>query len=167
MFIYCAICCTCVCICINAGARHLLYVHVFVFVSMRDEAQFVFVFVSMCLYLYQCVCICTCVCICINAGRGTIGNKFWIMAQPSLHQGQHRPIVLLRQEADDDDNAFACLLFFISKPQLKLILISHLFIGHNLWILWSICLIPVGFAVPQTFPGNLKEIPHGSRMTSS
>ena len=85
-------------------------------------------------------------------GRGTIGNKFWIMAQPSLHQGQHRPIVLLRQEADDDDNAFACLLFFISKPQLKLILISHLFIGHNLWILWSICLIPVGFAVLQNVP---------------
>ena len=103
------------------------------------------------LFIYCAIC-CTCVCICINAGRGTIGNKFWIMAQPSLHQGQHRPIVLLRQEADDDDNAFACLLFFISKPQLKLILISHLFIGHNLWILWSICLIPVGFAVPRNVP---------------
>ena len=64
-------------------------------------------------------------------GRCTIGNKFWIMAQPSLHQGQHRPIVLLRQEADDD-NAFACLLVFISKRNNSTLTTLHSFMRKDL-----------------------------------
>ena len=54
-------------------------------------------------------------------GRGTIGNKFWIMDQPSLRQGQHRAIVLLRQDADDD-NAIACMLLLLHPGYLKTIL---------------------------------------------
>ena len=54
-------------------------------------------------------------------GRGTIGNKFWIMDQPSLRQGQHRAIVLLRQDADDD-NAISCMLLLLHPGYLKTIL---------------------------------------------
>ena len=99
--------------------------------------------------------------------EGTIGNKFWIMAQPSAHQGQHWPIVLLRQDEDDSgcllvdsrisQNHFIHLKLLLGRVSMSaLALYVHLSpgsFGQFVSFLGSCWLCAM-------FPGNLKEIPY-------
>ena len=99
-------------------------------------------------------------------GGGTIGNKFWIMAQPSPHQGQHRAIVLLRQ----DDDAFGCLLLAGPSrlPQNILVTLKSILGRGNMSALLFGFIYPLDPLVNlchscqhcAMFPGNLKEIPY-------
>ena len=97
-------------------------------------------------------------------GGGTIGNKFWIMAQPSPHQGQHGAIVLLRQ----DDDACGCLLS-AGPSQISQNHFIHLkSVLGNMSALLLMFIYPLDPLVNLShscwhcamFPGNLKEIPY-------
>ena len=68
--------------------------------------------------------------------RGTIGNKFWVMAQPSLHQGQHWAIVLLAAlgwGGGQFHSIFYILVPFLYSKSVQLL--DHLFYPfHSCWL---------------------------------
>ena len=81
--------------------------------------------------------------------RGTIGNKFWVMAQPSLHQGQHWAIVLLAALGWGGGQFHS--IFYILVPFLYLKLVQLL--DHYILSISFLLALQPG----PTYPGNPKK----------